>query len=144
MRLLLLLLFLTLCSSAFAEDKGYNVAVDKATGKVVEYSYGDSGFQHRIDEGYDVVRGVPRVEGEIENMRWVDKNADGKTQPEEIVKRPLLEIKNIQTRKKQKELQARLVDLRVKSKEAAALGYVDIKTDMDSQIIILQNELNTP
>ena len=142
MRLLLLLLFLTLCSSAFAEDKGYNVAVDKATGKVVEYSYGDSGFQHRIDEGYDVVIGVPRVEGEIENMRWVDKNSDGLVQAVEIIKRPLLEIKNIQTQKKRKELKTRLIDLQIRSKEADVSGYTDMKKDIDDQIIVLQSELN--
>jgi len=128
----------------FAQDKGWNVAIDKTTGKIVEKSYGDSGYQHLVDEGYAVIRGVPSSEVEkIENedLKWNDKNKDGEVQKEEIIKLSKQEITNREEAKRTKEIKQSIIDLSQKKDKADTLGFTDLSVEYQQEIDKLQIEL---
>ncbi len=141
----IILLFL-FCSLANAQDKGWNVAIDTTTNEVVEISYGDSGYQHRIDAGFTVIRGVPSsqvLNEEPKYLKWDDKNSDTKVQVNEIVKRANAEITIIDNNARKDELKRQIVDLSIQKDKANTLGFTDLETELNSQITDLQSELST-
>ena len=138
-----ILFFLLLCSSVSADDKGYNVAVDKATGEIVELSYGDSGFQHRIDAGYIVLEKVPqgRITGDVKDMRWLDNNSDGLVQIKELTKKTLVEITSRKKTEVRTKIKKEIVELEAKKDKALALGYLEEAEEWETEIDELKGGL---
>lgn len=136
--------FLLIATTAFASDKGWNLSVDKSTGEIVEMTYGDSGFQHRIDAGYTVIRRVPSrviANNAMQDLKWGDLNGDLQVQRREIFRRPQSQITTRRNAKKRLRLRKRLVGVHIKKDKADALGFTNVSQDLQRQIDNINSEM---